>query len=58
MNKVTVITVYDNDGNEIKNVSTEIVCNGETYVKREMDNPLPSTPDTKPIWETCRDTMW
>jgi hypothetical protein len=57
MNKATVITVYDNDGNEIKNVSTEIVLNGETYVKREMDNPLPSTP-TKPIWETCREIMW
>jgi hypothetical protein len=57
MNKATVITVYDNDGNEIKNVSTEIVLNGETYVKMGMDNPLPSTP-SKPIWETCRDTMW
>jgi hypothetical protein len=55
--KATVITVYDNDGKEIKNVSTEIVLNGETYVKREMDNPLPSTP-AKPIWETCRETMW
>ena len=56
--KATVITVYDNDGNEIKNVSTEIVLNGETYVKREIGKA--STPDalTKPIWETCRDTMW
>ena len=41
--KATVITVYDNDGNEIKNVSTEIVLNGETYVKREMDKQ--TTPD-------------
>jgi hypothetical protein len=56
--KATVITVYDNDGNEIKNVSTEIVLNGETYVKREMGKS--STPDTltKPIWETCREIMW
>jgi hypothetical protein len=56
--KATVITVYDNDGNEIKNVSTEIVLNGETYVKMGMDNPLPSNPDTKQIWETCREIMW
>jgi hypothetical protein len=58
MNKATVITVYDNDGNEIKNVSTEIVLNGETYVKREMDkSPTPDTP-SKPIWKTCREIMW
>ena len=36
--KATVITVYDNDGKEIKNVSTEIVLNGETYVKRENNS--------------------
>jgi hypothetical protein len=56
--KATVITVYDNDGNEIKNVSTEIVLNGETYVKKEIGKA--STPDTltKPIWETCRELMW
>jgi hypothetical protein len=57
--KATVITVYDNDGNEIKNVSTEIVLNGETYVKREkIGKPFPPNPDTKPIWETCREIMW
>jgi hypothetical protein len=58
--KATVITVYDNDGNEIKNVSTEIVLNGETYVKMGIGKPLPSNPDTptKPIWETCREIMW
>jgi hypothetical protein len=124
--KATVITVYDNDGNEIKNVSTEIVLNGETYVKKEsqvsttkrhnpeshligmwykcyrgdedfgfveglwyyfyepsdndgvsvltekhklttgfkdpqrwfdLSNPALDT-QTKPIWETCRETMW
>jgi hypothetical protein len=56
--KATVITVYDNDGNEIKNVSTKIVLNGETYVKMGMDKqPTPDTP-TKPIWETCRELMW
>ena len=32
--KATVITIYDSNGNEIKNVSTEIVCNGEIYDKR------------------------
>jgi hypothetical protein len=58
MNKATVITVYDNDGNEMKNVSTEIVLNGETYVKMGIGKA--STPDalTKPIWETCREIMW
>jgi len=35
--KATVINVFDNEGNEIKNVSTEIVLNGETYVKKEAD---------------------
>jgi hypothetical protein len=35
--KATVINVYDEQGNEIKNVSTEIVLNGETYVKKEAD---------------------
>ena len=56
--KATVITVYDNDGNEIKNVSTEIVLNGETYVKKEIGKAF--TPDTltKPIWEKCREDMW
>jgi len=35
--KATVIKFYDEQGNEIKNVSTEIVLNGETYVKKEAD---------------------
>jgi len=56
--KATVITVYDNDGKEIKNVSTEIVLNGETYVKMGTGKPLPPNPATKPIWETCREDMW
>jgi hypothetical protein len=58
MKKATVITVYDNDGKEIKNVSTEIVLNGETYVKMGTGKPLPPNPATKPIWETCRELMW
>jgi hypothetical protein len=58
MKKATVITVYDNDGKEIKNVSTEIVLNGETYVRMGTGKPLPPNPATKPIWETCREIMW
>jgi len=55
--KATVINVFDEQGNEIKNVSIEIVLNGETYVKKEVDKQ-PENSNTKPIWETCRETMW
>lgn len=34
MNKATIIQIFDEQGQEIKNVSTEIVLNGETYVKK------------------------
>jgi len=35
--KATVIKFYDEQGNEIKNVSTEILVNDEIYVKKEAD---------------------
>jgi hypothetical protein len=34
--KATVIKFFDAEGNEVKNVSTQIVLNGETYVKQDV----------------------
>jgi hypothetical protein len=52
MNKATVINVYDEQGNEIKNVSTEIVLNGETYVKKEADKQ-PDYSHLVGMWVKC-----
>jgi hypothetical protein len=38
--KATVIKFFDAEGNEVKNVSTEIELNGELYVKKELEKPI------------------
>ena len=50
--KATVIKFYDEQGNEIKNVSTEILVNGETYVKKEADKQ-PDYSHLVGMWVKC-----